>query len=138
MSSLVHFSFSKKEHLCGNKAISELFARGKRLSTAVDGGGIKCIYEEVAYISEGAGVSKVLISVPKKNLKRAVDRNHIKRLIRESYRHEKHIISNSDIFFNIAFIYNGAADIPYFKVREMVRTILTKIAKNHIKDEANN
>ena len=34
--------------------------------------------------------AQVLISVSKKKFKRAVDRNHIKRLIRESYRLNKH------------------------------------------------
>jgi len=38
---------------------------------------------------------QVLISVSKRNFKRAVDRNRIKRLIREAYRANKHLLYDS-------------------------------------------
>jgi ribonuclease P protein component len=38
---------------------------------------------------------KLLVSVSKRNFKNAVDRNRIKRIIREAYRKNKHILYNT-------------------------------------------
>ena len=49
---------------------------------------------------------KVAFSVPKRNVKPAVNRNRIKRLIREAYRLNKHLLFNNvDGNYVIMFIY---------------------------------
>ena len=75
------FSFKKKERLSGSKSISHLFHEGKSLSAFP----VRILYT----IGEGPLPIKVAISVPKRLFKRAVDRNLLKRRIREAYRLNK-------------------------------------------------
>ena len=75
----------------------------------------------------GAGVSA-------KNFKRAVDRNRIKRLIREAYRlqkielHEKLKVKETGLV--LFFIYNGKVIPTYKEVYVLVGTALDKLTKS--------
>ena len=94
------YGFSKSEKLTGKKKIEELFRSGS--SFYLDEFQVKyqpCSNEETSH--------RLLITVPKKNFKRAVDRNLLKRRIREAYRlNKKFLISERhNEFFYIAFIY---------------------------------
>jgi ribonuclease P protein component len=77
------YSFSKEERLCSKKLIDRLFHSGSSF----------LLYPfRISWVSEPlpAGTPvQVLISVPKKKFKRAVDRNLLKRRIREVYRLQK-------------------------------------------------
>ncbi|PIB34074.1 ribonuclease P protein component [Reichenbachiella sp. 5M10] len=94
-------SFSKKERLNSKKEIDALFSKGASFyfypfsikHTPIDRSDADC--------------HQILISVSKRKFKRAVDRNRIKRLIRESYRLNKQLIENADQFLSIAYIYTG-------------------------------
>ena len=77
------YSFSKEERLCSVKLIEKLFHNGS--SFLLYPFRIIWLQEE---LSAGNPV-QVLISVPKKKFKRAVDRNLLKRRIREIYRLQK-------------------------------------------------
>lgn len=57
---------------------------------------------------DGSSTSrKIFISVPKKKIKRAVDRNKIKRHIREIYRNNKNLFPiQEDTILLVGFIYN--------------------------------
>ncbi|MDF1575480.1 MAG: ribonuclease P protein component [Bacteroidales bacterium] len=76
------FSLSKSERLSGRKAISSLFETGR----AVYAPPLKIIFrlEEL-----GTNPVAMAVSVPKRLFKRAVDRNLLKRRIREAYRLNK-------------------------------------------------
>ncbi len=77
------YSFKKEERLCNVKLIEKLFT---------DGSSFLVYPFRIIWLSEVANSVhpvQVLISVPKKRFKRAVDRNLLKRRIRELYRIHK-------------------------------------------------
>ena len=76
--------FSKAEHLCLRNDIDALFSAGAKALTAFP---LRVVYREVKH-KDGPKV-KVLLSVPKRKLRHAVDRNRAKRQLRETYRLNK-------------------------------------------------
>ncbi len=92
------YSFSKEEKLTGKKKIEELFTRGSSFY-------LKDF--QVKYLTSEDLNHQILVSVPKKNFKRAVDRNLLKRRIREAFRLNKELILKPDQneFYSIGFIY---------------------------------
>jgi ribonuclease P protein component len=76
-------TFSKSEKLCSKKHIEELYKNGS--STFLYPFRIVSLNSN----TESQNFPKVLISVPKRNFKKAVDRNRLKRQIREAYRLNK-------------------------------------------------
>jgi len=84
--------YPKREKLKQKKEISLLFEKGKWKTC----GKIRMIVlkEEVS-VSHGLPVenSKIGVSVSKRYFKKAVDRNRIKRLLRESYRQNKAVFN---------------------------------------------
>ena len=78
------YTFPKEEHLCRKKLIDELFS-GRGSSFGVYPLRLVWLKTEQATTAP----PQVLISVSKRTFKRAVDRNYLKRLIREAYRLNK-------------------------------------------------
>ncbi len=77
--------------------------------------------------------NKILISVPKKNIKNAVDRNRIKRLIRESYRLQKSI-TNKIILHNknlaILLVYSSSkTNVTFKEIFDKINLILQSLKK---------
>jgi len=80
--------------------------------------------------------AKVLISVPKRNFKRAVDRNRIKRLVREAYRKNKALLVSDDEnkkrargMYLIGLIYTPKVHMDYAEIERKIILILQQLQK---------
>jgi ribonuclease P protein component len=71
------------------------------------------------------------VSVSSKNFKKAVDRNRIKRLMREPYRLQKSSLQNklaeTGKHLAVFFIYTGAEIPVYASIAEKMETILSQL-----------
>ena len=119
-------TFNKLERLKRKKLIQQLFAEGKTVTVFP----LKLIYLP----SEHDSPYKIqaAVSVSKRNFKKAVQRNRIKRLMREAYRLNKHLVYDSEntkkhIFM---FIYQGRNETDFAtienKMKELLKAFLLK------------
>ena len=103
-------SFNKKEKLKSEKIIGQLFDEGSSVSQFP----LRLFYLKSSF-SEDIKF-KIAVSVSKKNMKKAVDRNRIKRLLRESYRLNKcDLFNNTSNQYALMVLYLGK-DIPDFNL----------------------
>lgn len=122
------YTFKKSERLCSRILMERLFQGGNRSVSAYP---VRAVFLPVEQ-SEQQGVS-VLISVPKKRFHDAVDRNRVKRQLREAYRKHKHdlaaLMAERGQGLLIAFVYvsNRIESTAYIEKR-MVR-LLGKIGE---------
>lgn len=72
------------------------------------------------------GHARLMISVPKKNFKRAVKRNLLKRRIRESWRRQKNLLQ-AETGVDILIMYSTKEIMPYEQVYQSVGQILEKV-----------
>jgi len=80
----LNYTFSKEERLCHKRLISLLFAKGSSFNLYP----LRFVYYTPQDLPPGQ--TQVLLSVSKRYFKRAVDRNRLKRQMREAYRLNKH------------------------------------------------
>ncbi len=126
------FTFNKTEKLSKKKTIQELFNRGSSFYLFP----FKVIY--ILNPDHSISQPQILISVSSRNFPRAVDRNLIKRRIREAYRLQKEIIKGESKKSAFAFVYTSKSLLPYAEIRSKLFLVLEKIEKLEIisKDKA--
>ncbi len=120
-------TFTKEERLSSRKLIEQVAKEGKSFLVHP----FKVITLETEL--ESKFPAQVMMSVAKKRFPRAVDRNRIKRLMREAYRKNKHTLYNSLAEQNkklaLMLIYIGA-ELPEYKLTEdKIILILQRLSK---------
>lgn len=121
--------FNKEERLTGDKRIENLFACGKSFVAYP----LRIVFLEKA--SQNLSLPEVLVSIPKKRIKSAVGRNRMKRIVRESFRMNKHILN--DVLkddckhLEIAFVYVKDELTDFSTVEKGMRNALFEI-KNRL------
>ncbi|MBB4118456.1 ribonuclease P protein component [Mesonia hippocampi] len=114
-------TFPRIEKLKSKQLIGQVFSKGKSVKKFP----VLLLYYP---LPTHYTTHKVAVSVPKRNFKKAVDRNRIKRLIREAYRTQKQIIyTPNHKKFAILFLYLGKEHKPYSKIQQAVNTLLHEI-----------
>lgn len=114
---LAKFTFQKQERLHKEKLIQELFKTGSSFY----------LYPFKVLLQHNPEttfpVHQVMISVSRKNFKRAVDRNLIKRRIRESFRLNKNLLPATPKIL-IAYIYTAKEILTFAQIQErLVKTL---------------
>lgn len=125
-------TFRKAERLCSRLAIENLFSgEGKSISSYP----LRVVFIPVE--NTEAPAVQVLISVPKRHLKHAVDRNRVKRLIRESYRKNKYILTETlgDKQMHVAFLYQSSKILSYQEMESKVKNLLQRIVEKRAEEQ---
>ena len=121
----MRFFFRKKEKLTSEKEIDLLFTSGRSSFIYP----IKVIFDINTNIPNER---KVLVTVSKRYLKNAVDRNLIKRRLREAYRLNAlnliRVLEEKKISINIGFIYTSSKIIPFEKTERIIIKHLSNIS----------
>ncbi len=129
-------TFDKDERLKSRKIIHELFESGKILHNYP----FKVLY---AYrlSHESKFPAQIAVSVSKKNFKRAVDRNYIKRKIREAYRTNKHdlysILTDRNQILYLFVIYTAKKDLAYSVIEQEIRSLISTLKQKVLNDLTN-
>jgi ribonuclease P protein component len=117
-------TLGKNERLKSRKLIDELFSNGKKFTITP--------YRVLYLIKKGApSTLQFSVTAGSKQFKKAVDRNRIKRLVREAYRLQKTTLQNKlkdeNIQLAIFLIYTGN-ELPVYKdVYAKMTSILEKL-----------
>lgn len=105
------FTYPKNERLKSKTIIGLLFSEGKSVSKYP----LRLVYYS-GDIKQDEKI-KMGVSVSKKYFKKAVDRNYFKRVLRETYRLNKHILlDNLDKPYSFMFFYQTKDRLSYQEI----------------------
>ncbi len=111
----MNFTYPKNEKLKSKITIDLLFSKGKSVSKYP----LRLVFVESDYgIAEDSDQKlKMGVSVSKKYFKHAVDRNYFKRVLRETYRLNKHLLIDSlDKPYAFMFFYQTKERLTYEEI----------------------
>ena len=131
-------SFQKRERMVSRKLIDTLFgacpakqgleSRGSQSMAAYP---LRAVFMKKVRARDDAPV-QVLVSVPKKHFKHAVDRNRIKRQVREAFRQHKQLLYETlaeQEQLLLAFIWLSDEHYPSQHVESRVVSLMHRVAE---------
>lgn len=119
------FTYPKNEKLKSKRTIDLLFSEGKSVSKYP----LRLVFVENP--SEEKELIKMGVSVSKKYFKHAVDRNYFKRVLRECYRLNKHILIESiEKPYAFMFFYQSKDRLTYHEINEKTIQLFKKFIEN--------
>ena len=124
--------FPKAERLCSRYLIDKIFEPGQSKSLLAFP--IRMVYRVADKPDKGQyrgnDDNALLISVPKRYFKHAVDRNRVKRLVREAYRNNRELIKLPEgKVVNIAMVWIDAKHHPANVVNKKICNLLRRMSE---------
>jgi len=127
------FTYPKTEKLKSKITIDLLFSKGKSVSKYP----LRLVFVESDYgiPNDSEQMLKMGVSVSKKYFKHAVDRNYFKRVLRETYRLNKHILmDNLDKNYAFMFFYQSKDRLTYEEINTKTIQLFEKFV-SQLKNE---
>lgn len=127
----MNFTYPKNERLKSKTTIGLLFSEGKSVSKYP----LRLVYRQAEENFQGN--TKVGVSVSKKYFKKAVDRNYFKRVLRETYRLNKHLLlDNLDKPYSFMLFYQTKDRLSYEEINTKTIQLFEKfvLQMNNSKD----
>jgi ribonuclease P protein component len=120
------FSFSKKERLKNKVEIESLFSEGNRF--------FEYSFNVIWKVdSNSDSTLKMAVSVPKKKIPNATDRNKIKRLVREAFRKNKTIIQQpleaKNVKLHLMLVYSQSNIMSMSEIEDKISVTLQRLAE---------
>lgn len=129
------FTLPKRERLYLRESIGELFAKGRSFTAFP----YRVVYlvksdtEENLPATDKQARCAMMAVAPKKRFKHAVDRNHVKRLIREAYRLQKlpllAQLEEKGLTLEIAFLYVDNKFQTFEETHHSIGRIISRVQK---------
>jgi ribonuclease P protein component len=130
MGNVQRLTFRKRERLVSLRLIDDLFGGGSSRSVAAFP--LRAIFKVRVREDHAAAPVQLLISVPKKHFHHAVDRNHVKRQIREAWRLHKQLLVEAiapDKQLLVAFVWQSNQHLATSAVEERIANLTSRIAE---------
>ena len=122
-----HFSFPKKYRISSKLVFEELIA----LNQSIFAYPFKCYYL-FSPLQDEKEVNDMAVAVPKRNFKKAVDRNRIKRMVREAYRIHHHQILDFETIakknrISFLFVYIATKTEKFALIEKKMQEIMQNV-----------
>ena len=128
---MLTYSFKKQERLTGKKTFENLLVKGQRFHVFPFTVYWQCFTNQEQPV-------QIAISVPKRNFKRATERNLIKRRVRESYRTNKQginkFLEDQNLQLHILVVYAATEIMEFKKIEQTVVEILNHLIQALLKN----
>src|SRR3970040_1789145 len=128
----MNFTYPKNEKLKSKITIGLLFSEGKSVSKYP----LRLVYYSPSVENPdtlGQNI-KMGVSVSKKHFKKAVDRNYFKRVLRETYRLNKHLLlDNLDKPYAFMLFYQSKDRLSYEEINAKTIQLFEKFLQQNIK-----
>lgn len=122
-----HSTFVKGEKLCRLKTIETLFTNGKTLNNFP----IRLLWQFQPVVT--AFPTQIIFIIPKRNIKSAVERNRIRRQMREIYRLEKHKVNEQLLIqekqIAVLIFFNAKKELPFHELKDKIILILHRLTE---------
>lgn len=125
------FTLGKEERISSKKLIERLFGGGG--SRAMSAFPLRMVYM-LGNDAQGQPQAVMMVSVSKRRFRHAVDRNRVKRQVREAYRKNKYILTDRmkdlpDRTAAMAFIWIDDSMHATADVEKSMRNLLTRLSE---------
>ena len=129
------FTFKKEEKLKKRKEIDRLFTEGKSFHQYP----VRWVWSATAMTESNPFPCQVSVSVSKRKFKLAVDRNRIKRLMREAWRQNKHSLYDNlgkEERYSIMLIYTAKEEFPLKRIEKKVKKGMELFLRHRLPKDA--